>query len=185
MDWLTLVSEVIKSLAWPVTTFAIFLIVRLPLVALIPHTQEVRFRDFVWKIGRTLDQAEDRADRAGLPDAAVTPTAIAAETEALAADLIAVSPRAAVLEAWTRLEAAIRRSIGLTTTYRPAKMLTQILREKQLLGQDAIATIEDLRALRNQVAHNPQVELDPGQAREYIRLAERLVSALAGPTTDG
>ena len=102
MDWLSFIAAIVKALAWPLTALGIFLVLRRPLLALVPLLARLKFKDFELDFGRRL--AEVSAEAARLPSV----RAGNAADEALLR-LAPVAPRAAILEAWLRLEAAALR----------------------------------------------------------------------------
>src|SRR5438874_9841131 len=107
MDALSAIVELVKALAWPVSVFAIIFLLRKAIQGLIASIREgrVKYKDLEFTFKRDLQQARQSIEM--LPQQPVP--ALRAPTEPEISDLMAlaqVSPRAAVIEAWTRLEAA-------------------------------------------------------------------------------
>jgi hypothetical protein len=178
MDWLTFWTEVIKALAWPVTVFAIFLILRRPLTRLIPYLQRLRFRDIELDFGKQVEElaAEFHRELPTQPALLEPSRQLREHWEKLAP----LSPRAVVLEAWLHLEeAAIEasRRHGLKLTSRELRspiLLGHALEEAEIIDESKLEIFHRLRNLRNAAAHASEFEFDPESALEYADLALRL-----------
>src|SRR5215207_8632055 len=102
MDWLSFAAALVKALAWPLTVLGIFLVLRRPLTGLVPLLARLKFKDLELDFGRRLAEASaEAATLPGIPPAAALPAGSDEVLLRLATD----APRAAILEAWLRLEA--------------------------------------------------------------------------------
>src|SRR2546421_12403919 len=107
MDALSAIVELVKALAWPVSIFAIILLLRRAIQGLIGsiHEGRVKYKDLEFIFKRDLEQA--RQSIKVLEPQALPALRAPQETEITKLmSLAQFSPRAAVIEAWTRLEAA-------------------------------------------------------------------------------
>ncbi len=108
MDALSAVVELVKALAWPISVFAIILLLRKAIQGLIAsiHEGRVKYKDLEFTFKRDLAQAQQSIKM--LPEQRVPALTAPAEpdiTELM--ELAQLSPRVAVIEASrTRLEAA-------------------------------------------------------------------------------
>jgi len=184
MDNYTLIVELVKALAWPVTALIIFLALRKPLVGIIPYLQRVKIKDVELDWSRQVREVAEELERA-LPVSAPLSEA-GREFHQRLARLAPQSPRAVILEAWLQLEdaaIAAAKKAGL-------QLSSQELRTPQLLGKalegagiltgEKLDVYNELRNLRNAAAHASELVVEPDTALEYadaaIRLAEYLLS---------
>ncbi len=126
MDVLSFVVQMTQALAWPVAAVVLALLLRRPLLGLLPLVQKLRYGPFELDFGRRVAELAVAAERE-LP--AEVPTN--ADEAARLTDLAQVSPRAAVLEAWLQVEQAamaLSRREGLALS-------SQELRTPLRLGQ--------------------------------------------------
>lgn len=185
MDALTFISEIVKALSWPLTTLAIVAILRRPLAQLIPLLQRFKYKDFEFEFGRKIEEA--KADAAlALPES-VTPKALPSPQEERLVQLAEISPRAAVLEAFTSVEieaisAAHRlgmtKSFPRTLTFRALKFLE----ENGRIDPALVTLLRDLRGLRNQAAHAPEFALTSDAAIQYVHLSQTAIDKLRAIT---
>jgi len=54
MDWLTFVTKIIESLAWPVSIVVIVLILKKPISALLPLLRNLKYKDLELSFGEEL-----------------------------------------------------------------------------------------------------------------------------------
>src|SRR6266702_978293 len=108
MDWLTFVSSLVHSLAWPGAVVGIVLLLRRSLNKLLPELNRLKYKDLELDFGRQVAQAKAEVEASPaprqLPEA--RQLQLGPDTEYLSA-LAEISPRAAVLEAWLPLEVAL------------------------------------------------------------------------------
>ncbi|MBV36064.1 MAG: hypothetical protein CMP47_11545 [Rickettsiales bacterium] len=183
MDWLTFFSKMIESLAWPVGAVVIVAILKDELKKLLPFLKkfkagplEAEFERDVEKLKRTSQNIEeDLASNTNSKDFLL--------------ELVEIHPRSAILEAWVRLEAAARLVLSKQTdqysksNYQPASKLARALESAGLISSAQVTTYEDLRRLRNEVAHNMDLEPNFEAAKTYIELASYLQAYLETEAT--
>ena len=61
MDPLSFIAEIVKALAWPLTALGIFLVLRRPLMGLIPVVARLKFKDLELDFDRRLAEASAAA----------------------------------------------------------------------------------------------------------------------------
>ncbi len=190
MDWRTFVVELVKAVAWPLTVLGLFAALRRPLLGLLPLVTRLRYKDFEFDFRRRLEEAnaEARALPPGAPPDAAGGDA-RAPARVAAGDLLALadaSPRAAILEAWIRVEAAAleaarrRGAPEPISELRSPTRLIEALEERGVIDARQAAVFHDLRSLRNSAAHALGFTPAPGAAADYVRLAARLEQSLEG-----
>ena len=182
MDRLTFSAELVKALAWPVTVLLIFAVLRTPLLRLIPLLERLKYRELEVDFGRRLEEVASAA--AALGTATVGESATLPATNDLLR-LVESSPRAAILEAWIRLEtaaiaAARRQHVDIPPgMLRSPLQLIQFLEETGVIDARQAAVFHDLRGLRNSAAHATSFTPSPGAAQEYLHLAYALERSLS------
>lgn len=173
MDNRTLIAELVGALVWPFTTIAIVLLLRDQLSKLASLLQRFKYREFQFDFSRQVEEAKEEAAGAlgefsDLADRR-SPTSVRLTS------LAEISPRAAILEAFTTLEIEVLEAahrLGMqkgfpTLTYKALKYLE----ESGLLDDSLVSVLRDLRGLRNQAAHSPEFALTMRDALEYIQLS--------------
>lgn len=96
-------------------------------------------------------------------------------------ELAKLSPSAAVLEAFARLEKMLRRAVRDDEGrdgFRSVRDLGRLARQQGLLGPGELAALDEVMALRNAVAHVRAEDLNVSSAVEYARVTFRIMLAL-------
>ena len=168
MDRLTFTAEVIKAVAWPVAVFAIALVFRKQLNFLLQAMKKGKFGPAEFEFERGVQAIE----------ASVSDLPSAPPSQAVIKDA-AAHPRAAVLEAWLRLEdqvidLAMTRGLTNATARRYAPASIRSVKESGLLKNSHLRALDDLQELRNRAAHDPDFAPDPSAVVSYVRLAADL-----------
>ena len=192
MDWLTFISSVVGSLAWPVAAITVIFLLKKPLGALLPNLRNLKYKDLELDFGTELKKAEEKAKQV-LP-AATKPKAITKQPKERdsyqilkeAERLFEEFPEPAVALAWTAVEVELMDAILRTASspdYPPhnsALKNAMYLKEAGYLGEDKIDLIKRMVNLRNIAVHGHKglgpVTVD--DAREFIALTEWLVKDL-------
>lgn len=180
MDWLTFIVELVKALAWPLAVLLVFVVIRRPLLGLFPSLVRLKYKDLEFDFGRRLE--ETAAEVATLP--APQHGALPEATDDRLLRLAESSPRAAILEAWIKLEsaameAARKRRIDIPTNIlRTPLELINFLEEEGIIDARQATIFNELRGLRNSAAHALSFEPSTAAAIEYVRLAGKLERSL-------
>lgn len=98
------------------------------------------------------------------------------------ARLVEVSPRAAVMEAFARVEGGLRAAVGDDPgrRYVSAGQLAKIAKQRGNISEETLRSIEGLVVLRNLAAHDRVADLDAARAMEFVVLADAVLYALRG-----
>ncbi len=185
MDWLTFLSSVIGSIAWPIAAFAIAFLFRSQIRKLLDRLKKLSVGDNSLDFTEKLDEAEADADTA-LPAALPEPEGLGLPDKRTA-QLIALSPSAAVLDAWRGVETEVRKLanplvVGITTskprplTFRAA---VKYLFDAGRITGSTYALLHDLQQLRNAAAHGEDVSA--ADAIRFTTLAKQALFFLEGP----
>src|SRR5438876_2113628 len=178
MDALSAIVELVKALAWPVSVFAIIFLLRKAIQGLIDSIREgrVKYKDLEVTFKRDLQQARQSIET--LPQKPVP--ALPAPAESKISDLMSLaemSPRAAVVEAWTRLEAAAaefaqkQSPSDLAKQRRSSAMFLEVLRRHDAIPTAVLTAFQKLRDIRNRTVHTPDFQPSVDDAEEYVLLA--------------
>ena len=176
-DWLDFFASIIGSLAWPLATVTLVVLLRGEIVQLLGRLRWFRYRDLELEFGEQVQNIREEAEQADLPRAEIPDQDLR---------LAVTSPRALVLESWLRIEQALAsyaRQAGIEVTGHesPTRLMRELDRRQQL-DPHVRAIIADLRGLRNAAAHEPDFALPPERALEYANLAAMVYTSLSGRT---
>jgi len=174
MDVLTFIAAIVKALAWPVAAIVIAVLFRKQLRALLERIRKGKIGpaefDFEQEVKELVEQAPAPLQ---LPTPAATPTV----------SLATNNPRAAILEAWLRVEGSAHRLSYYSRLTPPSlpRNTTNILRsiaKNDLVSSEDIALFNDLRGLRDQAVHDMEFRPSPDSAIQYVQLADGLQDRL-------
>ena len=183
MDSLTFMVEMVKALAWPLTVIGSVLLLRTALLELIPTLRKLKYKDLELEFGRKLEQLVAKAEQAQLP-ASPPPRALPApEVKAAPDDLrvvATVAPRAAVLEAFRRVEQAAHQALRRAGVDPPRSPRAQreALESRGVVSSSTGALLDDLRSLRNLAAHAEDFSLTAAEALDYTDLSQRVAAVI-------
>lgn len=184
MDWLTFTAKLVDALAWPAVVFFVFLVLRKPLLGLLPQVRKFRFKEFEAEFDRGITEIQARmADELPL-EAAELPAPESIEIRL--GNLASIAPSAAVMEAWKQVEAAAKLLIsshGHSIDYQvsaPYSLIERTLGRGDLIEPKKVKIFRELRQLRNKVAHADQYEPTADQAVEYVHAAMALARFMEG-----
>ena len=99
-------------------------------------------------------------------------------------EMAEIAPNAAVMEVWKHVETAAKNLIssrGHDLAYdisTPYRLIERVLDRGGLIEKRKVKIFNELRRLRNKVAHAGEFEVSPTQAAEYVQLAILLVEYL-------
>lgn len=166
------------ALAWPLVALVVLAILRRPLLRLVEILRTVKYGDLHFEFKKGMDQiTEDSA--LALGSAAAAPVNRADPLVQLAS----ISPRAAVIDSWIRLEAAaadcLRRQGVKAAVHKTGDMVTRLVSSGVLSSHQGELMLR-LRNLRNVAAHAADFDLDQGDALQFGMASARLARAIEG-----
>lgn len=178
MDWLTFISKLIESLAWPSVLIVVLLIIRKELPAIAKSLRRFKYKDVELEFGESA-KAVANETKAVLPEPtnnAQLPIEQKLAAESRLEAIADIAPRAAILEAWLLVEAAAadviqKKSLGNLSTYPGPLRLRETLQKGDILNDRQVAVFEQLRKLRNDAVHVPDAEFTRDAAINYIQPA--------------
>jgi hypothetical protein len=189
MDWLTFISSVVKSLAWPAVVAYLLYLLRPQLLSLADKIQEITLP---WgisaKFSRELQRASEDSERIQLPppkiseqpDSAAFRGVVGEDPQFL--ELAAKHPDLAVLDAYKQVERKLieGRSEFKVQGLDPSFVsFVRNLNEREIIDGDARQLFDHLRRLRNAAVHAgaPNI-ITSGEAVAYKDLCDLFISAL-------
>lgn len=181
MDLLTFISEMTQALAWPVSLAIVLLLYRGSLIQLITRLVGVKMGDFEATFAIESQQVAESVAEAKKS----LPPTLAIENNALL-ELAKASPRAAILEAWLRIERriiALAGSLDQEATKLPTHRLISRLAEMQAINGYVADSLRGLVAMRNLAVHAGDFEITPAKATDFISLAGTIENLLSDPAT--
>lgn len=184
MDPLTFIAEIAKALAWPAIILIVLLVLHRPLITLIPGIKFLRTKWFEVEFGKKLVEAETHAEKIPVPSSVPEAWNFFGPSHSIKdmnlTRLVIISPRAAILETWTSLEVAMRDYLRHKGKDSPKSFheIVRVLQGEADLPKDLVDLLNQLRDLRNQVAHTSDVEVSASQALEYARLVNVVINYL-------
>ena len=160
MDPLTFISKLVESLAWPISSIMLVLLLRKELKVLLPFVKRLKAGPVEAEFDRDTKEIQKNIQS----DAAQKSTDIkSAPSKELLLQLAEVHPRSAVLEAWLRVEAAAKVALdkktgpvvvsGIRTNRKSIVALAEDLRQNEILHEGQLNIFHELRNLRNEVVH--------------------------------
>jgi hypothetical protein len=172
------VSQIVSSLAWPVTLLTCVLLLKRHLLALIPLVRTVKYSDVEIHFGQEVAELKKTADIANM---AAGPKQDQWESLIRLAD---VKPRTAIRSAWGHIETSIRelakkKNTDITDAAENMPMVIGAL----LLNQGAIAAdqyvlMQKLRILLHEAERAEPDSITSASAAEYVTLALRLAASI-------
>lgn len=180
MDILTFLSEAIKSLAWPTAGVILAVMLRKPVVELIPFLRKLKYKEL--EIEFSKEVAELKAIAAGLEPPKIQEQLAQASTEARLLNLVSYSTRAAIMAAWIEVESAAATIASSfwnkppNEIFRDYPRLGEYLLQCKVIDKNQLETFNTLRKLRNKVAHAEEIYLSENDAKSYIDLASMLAA---------
>lgn len=188
MDNLTFIAKLVEFLAWPVASLLVVVFLRKQISDLLPHVKKFKAGPIEAEFERELKEL--RATAPVDSQSAPVQDQLTPERQVLL-QLVQVSPRSAVLEAWRGIESSAVRLVQEKGIYVPERearsplaMMRAIAQGNHLSSED-IALYHDLRALRNQAAHLDDFNPSAEAAISYLELASRLRQSLKRATNAG
>ncbi|MBA4355523.1 MAG: hypothetical protein C0409_12625, partial [Novosphingobium sp.] len=147
-SWLEWSASVLGALAWPLAALVIALVFRRHLLALLARLDELNWGDKSARFARKLDRLESEAPLVSAePDG---PAIALSGDHGRFLKLLDLSPTAAVLDSWSRVEEALQ---GLALNHAlasgDAAEAGRALQQRGVLPARTVGMIGEMRSLRN------------------------------------
>jgi hypothetical protein len=191
VDRLTFISKVVEALAWPIAFYAVLLVIRKELPAIIRSLRKLKFKDFELEFGEAAKAVAAEAKEA-VPSSKPNISLAGQPREEIALHLAAIaeiSPRAAILESWLQVERAAadiiqKRSMSILSSMPGPMRLRDGLIRLGILNEKQLEVFESLRTLRNEAVHYYDAEFSKAAIANYIEAAITIAVYLEEVATD-
>jgi hypothetical protein len=181
MDTLTFVVEMTKALGWPCAALVIVLVFRRPLLELLTLVRKVKYKDVEVELAKKeISEARELTTSKGNEKFDVL-SFMELEHFRQLAD---ISPRAAITEAWSRLEAAVyqaAQAAGMEAARPSGVSFSSVLAALKTSGAidaNGLRIIEKMRAIRNKAVHIQTEGLSASDAIDYVLAMKHAESVL-------
>lgn len=180
MNWMEFLIELLDKLIWPSVVLVCLYLFKVPIKSLIKNTQSFKYKDLELDFGKELKAVTEKAEIA-FPE-------LKQDKKTILINSADKMPNSAVLEAWKTVdqsaEALIRSKrsdvdLNLNTRY---KTMENILIKGKIVDPKTGKIFNELRQLRNKVAHATDYEVGKGEAIQYIELCFKLIGHLKALT---
>ena len=194
MDLLTFIAEAINALAWPAAVLFFVILLRKPIVELIPLLRKLKYKELELEFSREV--AELKAEVLPPPTQPALTAHPSTGGEALEIQLperlgtkrdelirmVSFSPRVAIMEAWLEVETAAIEvassfwNVPPTDSFRAFPRMGEYLLQTKVIDQKQLEAFRRLQHLRNTAAHEQELHLSEADARSYVELAMALAA---------
>jgi hypothetical protein len=179
VNGLAFIASLVHSLAWPAAVAVAVIVLRRPIGAALGRGVR-RLRAGPVEVEFDQELAEVREELRRSPELTAEPSALGNLGEELAR-LAELSPRAAVLEAYIRIEVRLTELLadtGMDVPRLTGRQLARLARNQGLISDETLAAIDGLSVLRNLAAHTPADDIGAKRARDYLALADAVLYAM-------
>ncbi|MDO8432079.1 MAG: DUF4145 domain-containing protein [Candidatus Binatus sp.] len=180
MNWLSFISSLIKTLAWPSLLLFLVLYFKEPLAELLRNILEIRYKEFRIAFGKKVQEISAEAAPVLGPTIDEAHLSNLLPAKQLFQKIAKLDPSAAVLVAWRHLEQASRRAAqrhGIKPSWQTLKVLASLHSDGRI-DPHTYQIFREMRELRNQAAHEDAADITESEAVEFADLAIRLAAKL-------
>jgi len=180
MDGYTFTTEIVKALAWPISTIVLVFLLRKPIIELVPLMKKLKYKELELEFSQEIKTLKSEVTESSNFGAATV--TVSEPTNSKALELISFSTRAAIMEAWIEVEVAATEVASSfwgespSETMRSLPRLGEYLHQCKVIDDKQLSTFHKLRQLRNKVAHAQAINLNEEDAKSFVIMAESLAS---------
>jgi len=185
MDWKQFIAQIVSSTVWPALVIIILLVFKRELAKIVQRLAHLKYKDLEIEFDKVRLQAEElpKDVMEELP-APKSPFFTSLEDQVL--DAVERAPSAAILLAWSGLEAAMASAVAKlaispeSPSYRSPMHNIEMLSEYGGLPKSHANLLQEMRILRNKVAHEKDATLSitQDQALNYANVAFDMIQHL-------
>lgn len=177
------IVKIIDSLAWPIAIIWLGYVFRSKIRQLISRMSHLKYKDIEAKFEKELKEAEMEANvlKSKINKKWENAYARGLFTQYEQLERIAeVSPRAAILEAWIDVEAAVSAAsenagIGIRLPINYSRLVKKLVSMGKI-PEEVLPLYSRLLKLRNEAAHTQDFALDQYEAIGYLDLSRKLAN---------
>lgn len=171
--------EIVKALAWPIAAIWIGYIFRSEVRQLLGRVSSFKYKNVEASFEKILVQAEKSANNIEKPKLKETDLELSQKEQLLR--IAEVSPRAAIVEAWTIIETAAMKNglwTGAAIKRTNPKMILDHLESSGKFSHYSLELINQLRQIRNRASHLPEFAVTQDDAERYLDLAVKSAAVI-------
>lgn len=171
MDIYTFVSSIVTAIAWPLSVILIVWILRSPLYQLVPLIKKLKYKEFELEFNEVLKEIDPTSS--GVSESKIDEPKDPTIQRFL--QLTEISPRAAIVEAWLHVEAALIECGIRNGVFRDNNLpknsveAANLMLSKEIISSNQAEGFKNLQLLRNKAVHSQELpELSEKTTREYV-----------------
>jgi len=181
MDGFTFITEIIKALAWPAFTIGLVFLLRKPIIELIPLMKKLKYKELEFEFSQEVSNLKAETSESYKFSQSDEPKAKdihPVSTKAL--ELVPLSTRAAIMEAWIDVETAAVEVASSFYSQPPNEaikkfpILGEYLHQCKVIDDYQLSVFQRLRELRNKAAHVEELHLSENDAKSFVIIASNL-----------
>ena len=187
MGWKQFVASLVESLSWPISILLLFYLFKAEIGKLIQKLAHLKYKDLELEFEKVKQQAQiihEEIKVEGLVPQQKEPIFLSIENQLF--DTLDKSPATAILLAWSILEAALASAVSRMKlspedpSYRSPLHNIEMLEKYGGLPERFVQVLNELRMLRNKIAHQHEVmtSVSQKQATPYVKASIDLIQHL-------
>lgn len=175
--------KLIEALAWPVAVLIFAFSFRTELRKVLNRISKLKYKELEATFDKELSQVENRTKLyVHAEDKILVETPAEKSVYVQLLRIAEVSPRAAITEAWRKLESAVDQlaaSMGMDakSPMSGVKAIRSLIQKEQV-DSSLLEDYNRLRKLRNQAAHAEEFDISQTEAERYAALAIEIAGFL-------
>ncbi len=185
MEWKQFIASLVSSLAWPAAVFLILFVFRSELTKIVGRLAHFKYKDLELEFEKVRQQAEELREELP-PEEPASENPVVASLEDQILDAVERAPSAAILLAWSALESTIASAVTRLAvspeppSYRSPVHNIQMLTKHAGLPSRYAQLLDEMRMLRNKVAHDPHSmsSITQEQAHNYANVGRDMIQYL-------
>ncbi|MCE9636435.1 MAG: hypothetical protein K8T90_12085 [Planctomycetes bacterium] len=190
--------QLVQALAWPVAACVMAIVLRAEIRAVLARLAQLKVGSVEANFSKDLDKLEAQAAAESLPTTVppttpaptTTPPTTTPDDEISREDnageriarLAAISPRAAVTEAWLDVERATMEAANAAGIPVPGRIagerVVEQLASRGLVAPRLVGLYRELRSMRNKAAHAAEIDIGADDAVRYANLATVIAASV-------
>lgn len=187
MDWKQFIASLAESLTWPVSILLLFYLFRTQIGSLIQKLAHLKYKDLELEFEKVKHHAQmihEEVEVKSQQSQKMEPALQSIENQIF--DSLDKSPAMAILLAWSMVEAALASAVSRMAlspedpSYRSPLHNIEMLMKFSVLPERYATALNELRTLRNKIAHDHEVMMGVSQeqATPYAKAAIDLIQYL-------
>lgn len=173
------IVKMTEFIAWPVAVVWLGYIFRNDVRSLLGRLSNLKWKDAEASFEKEIKDTEKKSKE--IFKTPIRRNEKVSETEERLFRLADISPRAAILEAWTEIETEAYKYVSSAgkSSHRVSPIeLIENLSSTHDFPKEKMGLLRDLRKIRNQATHLPDVSVTRQEAEKYIKIATQALTSI-------